>query len=160
VDASLGSSRAAPGDTITVAVRLEGRRDGADTRVIRLTIPKETPEGKAFVVVADGSNASLTKLGLEPSEPRSLRGLADWIDRLVPSDVLAALLLVPSRGASTGSATLTSLPPTAASLLAGNPEPGDVRDVKARLLAESTLSLGRPVAGVVKLEIEIERPRS
>jgi hypothetical protein len=160
LEAALSTRKAAPGETVHATVRLVDRRGEAQTRVLSLTVPRETPEGRAIVLVADGSTASVARLAAQPSEPRSLAGLRDAIAQLVPGDRLAALLLVPGRGATTGDGTLTSLPPSFALVLSegseGNPRPS----VPARILAEEILVLDRPASGSVRLELEVERPRS
>jgi len=160
VEAALSARKAAPGETLHATVRLVDRRGAEQTRVLSLTVPKETPEGRAIVLVGDGNAASGARLAAEPSEPRSLAGLRAAIARLVPADRLAALLLVPGRGATTGDGTLTALPPSFAMVLSegseGNPRPS----VPSRILAEEILVLDRPAFGSVRLELEIERPRS
>ncbi|MDL2718939.1 MAG: SpoIVB peptidase S55 domain-containing protein [Acidobacteriota bacterium] len=160
VEAALSTRKAAPGETLHVTVRLADRRGAEQTRVLFLTLPKETPEGRAIVLVGDGNAASGARLAAQPSEPRNLAGLRDAIGRLVPGDRLAALLLVPARGATTGDATLTALPPSFAMLLSegseGNPRPS----VPSRILAEEIVVLDRPASGSVRLEVEVERPRS
>jgi hypothetical protein len=72
-----------------------------------------------------------------------------------------ATLLVPSRGATTGASTLTSLPPSAAAILSDGEGADPSRSaVSSRLLAEDILTLDRPVTGSIRIEVEIERPRS
>ena len=162
-DAALASHKVAPGDSMLVAtVRLADRRGVETTRVVKLRVPREAPEGRAVLVVADGIAASAMRFGLEPAEPRSLAELRTAIARLVPSDRLVAALIVPARGAATGSATITALPPTAAALLAesSNGLEAPSQTVTARLLAEEIITLDRPFFGSVRLELEIERPRS
>jgi hypothetical protein len=160
VEAALSTRKAAPGETLHATVRLVDRRGAEQTRVLALTVPKETPEGRAIVLVGDGNAASGARLAAQPSEPRSLAGLRAAIERLVPADRLAALLLVPARGATTGDGTLTALPPSFAMVLSegseGNPRPS----VPSRILVEEILVLDRPVSGSVRLELEVERPRS
>ena len=160
VEAALSTRKAAPGETLHATVRLVDRRGAEQTRVLSLTVPKETPEGRAIVLVGDGNAASGARLAAQPSEPRSLAGLRDAIDRLVPADRLAALLLVAARGATTGDGTLTALPPSFAMVLSegseGNPRPS----VPSRIVAEEILVLDRPASGSVRLELEVERPRS
>ena len=162
VDAALASHKAAPGETIAATVRLVDRRGAESTRVVKLRVPREAPEGRAVLVVADGIAASAMRFGLEPAEPRTLAELRTAIARLVPSDRLVAALVVPARGAATGSATITARPPTAAVLLAegSNGLEGPAQTVTARLLAEEIITLDRPFFGSVRLELEIERPRS
>ena len=160
VEAALSMRKAAPGETLHATVRLVDRRGAASTRVLSLTVPKETPEGRAIVLVGDGNAASSARLAADPAEPRSLAGLRSAIARLVPADRLAALLIVPARGATTGDGTLSALPPSFAMVLGegseGNPRPS----VPSRILAEEILALDRPASGAVRLELEIERPRS
>jgi hypothetical protein len=160
VEAALSARKAAPGETLHATVRLVDRRGAEQTRVLSLTVPKETPEGRAIVLVGDGNAASGARLAAEPSEPRSLAGLRAAIARLVPADRLAALLLVPGRGATTGDGTLTALPPSFAMVLSEGSEGNPRASVPSRILAEEILVLDRPASGSVRLELEIERPRS
>ncbi len=160
VDAALSARKAAPGGTLHVTVRLVDRRGGVETRVLSLTVPKETPEGRAIVLVGDGNAASGARVAAQPSEPRSLAGLRAAIARLVPADRLAALLLVPGRGATTGDGTLTALPPSFAMVLSEGSEGNPRHSVPSRILAEEILVLDRPASGSVRLELEVERPRS
>jgi hypothetical protein len=161
-DAGLASHRIAPGQTLVATVRLADRRGTESTRVVKIRVPREAPEGRAVLVVADGIAASAMRFGLQPAEPRTLDELRKTIARLVPSDRLVAALIVPAHGAATGSDTMTALPPTAAVLLAEgmNGSEKTSATVTARLLAEEILTLDRPVAGSIHLELEIERPRS
>jgi hypothetical protein len=161
VDAGLSTRKVAPGQTLTAAVRLAGRRGEEETRVVTLRVPKEAPEGRAFLAIADGASASSARIALDPAPPRSLAGLRRSVERLLPANRLVATLLVPTRGATTGAATLTSLPPSAAAILSdGEGSDPSRASVPARLLAEDILTLDRPVTGSLRLEVEIERPRS
>ena len=160
VEAALSTRKAAPGETLHATVRLVDRRGAEQTRVLSLTVPKETPEGRAIVLVGDGNAASGARLAAQPSEPRSLAGLRDAIERLVPADRLAALLLVPARGATSGDGTLTALPPSFALVLSEGSEGNPRVSVPSRILAEEILVLDRPASGSVRLELEVERPRS
>jgi hypothetical protein len=161
VDAGVSARRVAPGQTVTASVRLAGRRGEEETRVLTLRIPREAPEGRATIVIADGAAASAARLALDPAPPRSLAGLRRMVERLLPANRLVATLFVPARGATTGGATLTALPPSAAAILSEGEgaDPGRSA-VSSRLLAEDILTLDRPVAGSIRIEVEIERPRS
>jgi hypothetical protein len=148
VEAASTARKAAPGGTVTVSVRLAGRREGDVIRLLKLPVPKETPEGRAVIVVADGSNAT------------SLR-TRRFLGSISPSRRLSAFLVVPSRGAVTGNRTLSPLPPSVAGLLAprraGEPSGGDV---EGRIVAEAGETLDLPISGAVRIEIEVEKPRT
>jgi len=161
VDAGASARKVAPGQTLTASVRLAGRRGEEETRVVTLRVPREAPEGRASLVIADGGAASAARLALDPAPPRSLAGLRRMVERLLPANRLVATLLVPARGATTGGATLTALPPSAAAILSDGEgaDPGRSA-VSSRLLAEDILTLDRPVTGSIRIEVEIERPRS
>jgi hypothetical protein len=161
VDAALVSRRVAPGADVVATVRLADRRGAERTEVVRLKVPRELPDGRATLVVGDGNAISGLRLSLEPGEPRSLEELRRFVERIVPADRLGAALVVSGRGAVTGSSTLTSLPPSAAALL-GDGERGDGsrHSLGSRIVAERLLVLDRPVSGAIRLEFEIERPRS
>jgi hypothetical protein len=161
VDAALARHKVEPGQTLTATVRLAGRRGEEQTRVLHVKVPREAPEGRATLVVADGAAASAARLALDPAPPRSLAGLRRSVARLLPANRLVASLVVPARGATTGGSTLTALPPSAAAILADGEGADPARtSVATRLLSEDILTLESPVTGSVRLEVEIERPRS
>jgi hypothetical protein len=160
VEAAARERKVAPGGTVTVSVRLSGRREGDATRLLKLQIPKETPEGKAVVIVADGSGATALRTGMDPSEPRSFEDLMRFLRSISPSSRMTAFVVVPSRGVVTGNRTLSSMPPSVAGLLSarrsGEPSGGEV---EGRIVAESAEALELPVSGTVRIEIEIEKPK-
>ncbi len=160
VDAALGARKVAPGQELSVTVRLADRRGPTTSRSLKLAIPPETPEGRAIVLVGDGNAISGARMAAQPAEPRSLGDFRKMLARIVPNDRLGAALLVPSRGAATGAETLSSVPPTAAALLAEG-ERGETgrSGVGIRILSESLVNAGAPVSGSVRLEIEVEKPR-
>ena len=159
VDAAPASRKVAPGSTLAVAIRLADRRGAESVRVARLAVPAGTPEGRATLVVADGSNATALRLQLDPSEPRTFGQFATAVGRIVPGNRLLAGLLVATRGAATRSETLEALPPTAFALLAGAREQGEsgIADVEARLVSEEILTFDRPVTGAVRIDVDVEK---
>lgn len=161
VGAGVAPLKVAPGQALSVSVRLAGRRAGEETRVITLQVPRAAPEGRAAVVIADGASASAARVALDPAPPRSLAGLRRSVERLLPANRLVATLLVPTRGATTGASTVTALPPSIAAILADGKGGDSTRSAVAfRSLAEEILTLDRPVTGTIRLDVEIERPRS
>lgn len=160
--ATLVSRRVTRGGSVSATLRFVDRRGQETVRVVTVPVPKETPEGKATLVLLDGSNASMLRFALEPVEPRTLAGLVGALGRLVPTNRFLAAVVVASRGTATGTRAFTALPPSAAALLSGSAEPGDTArpDVPSRLLAEETLTFDRPVAGSLRLDFEVERPRT
>jgi hypothetical protein len=160
VRAALSARKVAPGQTLRATVRLADRRGREETRVLSLTVPRETPEGRAIVIVGDGNAASAAHLAAQPAEPRTLSGLRAALARLVPADRLAMLLVVPARGATTGDDTLSALPPSFALVLSEGGDTNGHSSVPIRVLAEEIVTLDRPASGSVRLEIEVERPRS
>lgn len=161
VDAAPGSRKVAPGDSLAVAVRLADRRGAESVRVVRMKVPEQAPEGRATLVVSDGSGATALRQQLDPSEPKTFAELAAFVSRIVPGNRLFAGLLVAGRGASTRNATLGALPPTALALLAGGREQGEtgIADVEGRLVAEEIVPFDRPVSGSVRIDVDIERAR-
>jgi len=101
------------------------------------------------------------RFAVSPGEPRTLAEFARWISRLVPFQ--QALRRHPDsftcRRHGIGDADLAAA--DAAALLAGNPSRGSgAREVGARLLAEELIPFDRPLAGSIRLDFEVERPRS
>ena len=160
VEAALSARKVAPGQVLRATVRLADRRGREETRVLSLTVPRETPEGHAIIIVGDGNAASAARLAAQPAEPRTLAGLRTAIARLVPADRLAALLMVPAQGSTTGDDTLSALPPSFALVLSAGGDANAHASVPIRVLAEEFVTLDRPAFGSVRLELEVERPRS
>ncbi|HMM36606.1 MAG TPA: hypothetical protein PKA62_18025, partial [Thermoanaerobaculia bacterium] len=162
VEAAPVTRTVVPGETLSVAIRLADRRGAESVQMVRLRVPEGTREGRATLVVADGSNATALRMQLDPSEPRTLTQLASFVSRIVPGNRLFAGLLVATRGAATRTRTLEALPPTALALLAGAREQGEagIADVEARLVAEEIVPFDRPVWGAVRIDVDVERPRS
>ena len=160
VGAALSARKVGPGQPLHATVRLADRRGREETHVLSLTVPRETPEGRAIVIVGDGNAASAGRLAAQPAEPRTLSGLRAALARLVPTDRLAALLVVPARGATTGDDTMSALPPSFALVLSEGGDANAHTSVPIRILAEEIVTLDRPASGSVRLEIEVERPRS
>lgn len=161
IRAALASRSVAPGGTLVATVLLADRRGGEISRTVRMKVPDQTQDGRATLYLSDGSAASALRLTLNPVEPKSLAEFRTWVSSLVPSDKLVASLVVPTRGTSTGTSTITSLPPTAAALLSGSLEAGDSRtEVSGRLVGEEIISFDSPVSGSLRLEFEVERPRT
>jgi hypothetical protein len=161
LDAAPATRKVSPGETLAVALRLADRRGVESVRVVHLAVPRGTPEGRATLVVADGSNATALRQLLDPSEPRTLGELAAFVSRIVPGNRLLAGLLVASRGAATRTATLEALPPTALALVAGAREQGEtgIGDIESRLVAEEIVTFDRPVSGAVRIDVDVERAR-
>jgi hypothetical protein len=160
VGAALSARKVAPGQTLRATVRLADRRGREETRVLSLTVPRETPEGRAVVIVGDGNAASAARLAAQPAEPRTLAGLRAALARLVPADRLGALLVVPARGSPTGEDTLSALPPSFALVLSERGDANAQASVPIRIVAEEFVTLDRPAFGSARLEVEVERPRS
>lgn len=159
VGAALSSSRAAPGETLAVAVRLRDRRGSESVRTLHLEIPKNSPEGKASVVVGDGNSATAFRgASLAPGEPASFEELRAWVARIQPATHLWVGLTVLSRGAASAGGVVESLPGTAVSLL-GDTAGRGTHSVDLRLLSESGADFDRPLAGLLRLDVEIERHR-
>lgn len=161
VSAALSDSRVRPGETLVATVRLAERRGKEFVKTLRVPVPKQMPEGRASLVIADGGTASAMRAMLNPAEPRTLAEFRRLLGTLVPGHNLYAGIVVGGRASATGASTITSLPPTAAALLADPPDGSESlrADVPARLVSEEVLALDQPLAGSARLEFEVERPR-
>jgi hypothetical protein len=155
VEAHAVESRLEPGATAHVRVVLRDFRGGTEQRELALTVPADLPAGPCILVVGDGASLDGVRFGLEPAEPRSFAEARELIGSLGSARQLGVLLIAPGQGVAAGGTALSRLPPSMRSLwVVGSPSSKPLRAaIVARVSAEEL----EPLAGLVRIDLEIER---
>jgi hypothetical protein len=111
VDAIPESTLVRPGEALEVRLRLRPFQGEEFTRRVLIEIPREVPEGRLDLVVADGSSWSVYDLQMRPARSGSFRDELGLLERLVPPDRVVLALERPDVGVALEGGTL-SVPPS------------------------------------------------
>ncbi len=155
VEAHVVEPKLEPGSTAHVRLLLRDYRGGTGQRELAIVVPADLAAGPAILVVGDGASLDGVRFGLEPAEPRSFAEARELIGSLGSARQIGALMIVPGQGVAAGGTTLSRLPPSMRSLwVAGAPSS---RALRAAIVARMRREESEPVAGLVRIDIEIER---
>ena len=160
VRAWLERSRVAPGSTVPLKVLLRSYRGEEQLKTLDVEIPKNLPEGKVRLLVADAGTIS----NLEQREignrfvPRNLDQLIRAINSLRKNNRLYVRLTRGERGAIVRGEYLSSLPPSVLSVLEADKSTDGYIPIHNATLWESELVADCSVVGSRVLELEVKIP--
>jgi len=129
--------RAAPGEEVTLRVRLRPYRGGPVTETLTLRVPETAKPGtQAVLEVMDADTSRMLDRSLDPGfyEPKSLGALLEALERTEPSQNMVLRAGFTEQGLRYRGHAMPSLPPSAAGVIGFNASGEDarrlVRDVK------------------------------
>jgi len=158
VDAHASTRRVAPGDEVEIRVDLKPYRGETERRVLTVTVPAEQPAGGYPILVGDGASLDGVRLSVEPREPRTLAQALDFLRSLGSSRSLGAVGLVFRPGVAAGGEALTNLPPSVRAIWSGAGPA--TKALRTAVASDDEWPSDSPVAGVVRLDLEVERDRA
>ena len=143
-----------PGELLGIRVRF--RRPGHPVETVRLeiTIPKELPEGKLDLVVADGASWTLYDLRARPTRVGSFSDEIRLLERLRSSRVLVAALEVPGGSLVLSGGTVAAPVGLVATLSSGLGS--ELQIAKYRVVSETMVDTGGPVAAAGRLRLVVK----
>ncbi len=153
LSAHLLDSRLAPGASTELVVELRNWRGAIERRRLPVTVPSDAPDGRFVLLVGDGASIDSARFALEPALPRTFEQARALLSSLGSARELTLLALLPGRGTVAGGVTHPRLPPTAASLLGGS----GGRPLRAAIATLERREQPRPVAGLVRVDVEVDR---
>ncbi|HWQ08191.1 MAG TPA: hypothetical protein VN436_03755, partial [Holophaga sp.] len=155
VGARLLKSRARRGERLPVLVTLQNIQGVREYATVNLDIPASASPGKATLLVGDG--ASL--LGADPDqraiEVDSFADVVRILNNTLRNNHAYSILVQSMPGAGLRGSRIEGVPPTVASLLAGEGE-GPSNILQRRIIGRAVLPLERELGGLVSLDLEIE----
>jgi len=148
-----------PGERLGVEVVLAPHRRPVERRRLELALPAGLAPGRYPLWVGDGVSIDALRLALEPADPLTFGAARDLLAGLASRDELAALLAVPARGVAAPGETLPRLPGTIQSLRGPGAGRGDEKLLRAAVVLHRREPAGRPLSGLVRLELEVRATR-
>jgi hypothetical protein len=153
-----GRPQASPGEEIELQVELRAWDGSLSRRVERVRLPRELDEGRYTLLVGDGASIDAARLALAPAPPATLDQVLELLGSLRSARELAILGSVPSSGLAVSGDLLPRLPGSMRSIwgLAGARSATPVRNA---VLQNESRPSDRPLAGVVRVDLDIRRER-
>jgi hypothetical protein len=148
-------TRLEPGEQTELVVELRGFRDEIERRRVPLRVPLDLPGKRYSVLVGDGASLDAVRLALEPLEPRTFEQARRLLESLSSARELVVLGLAPAIGTAAGGEPLPRLPPSVSAIWAGS-GPSE-RPMRTGILDRASYPQERPLAGVARVELTIER---
>lgn len=155
-DVSADRTRVRPGEVVNLRVRIRPFRGEVEDLSFEISVPEDVPEGRWTLLVGDGWSIERVRLGLEPGRPRSVQEIVDLLD-LLPSRRDLAFLGLSGEAASLGmDGALFRLPPSIRALRQRPHDPA-LKAQKLSVVQEDAVALERPLQGLLRLDLSVER---
>jgi hypothetical protein len=145
-----------PGDRVRLNVDLVAFRGEPFRRSLAVDLPHDLPAGRYFLLVGDGSSVDAARLAAQPSRPVNFRQALALLSSLHSRRDLVVLGLFGGRGLSVAGQPMPRLPGTVRSLWEPVPSGGAV-PLKLAVAQERVERLDGPIAGIVRVDLEVQR---
>lgn len=156
VGAHAARSRVEPGESLDLFVDLRGWRDRLERRVVTVAIPPDLPSGRYDLLVADGASAGAATRALEPVEPVDFEQALELLRGLGSSRELAVLGVLPGPGLAVAGEALPRLPASVRQIWSAG---GGARPLRLAVAQRDRFPVDRPLAGLVRVQVEVRRPQ-
>jgi hypothetical protein len=149
---------ARPGETLRVALDLDGPRGSQRRETLALRVPETALPGR-YVLLAGSPRALANELGgVAEARRRTAKDAADYLatfESTAADDALEIALALPAEGLVADGREYPALPGTAQMLLRARPAAGDAGRVRGVTVARAGVPLERGVTGVARVSIEV-----
>ncbi|MDX1999395.1 MAG: SpoIVB peptidase S55 domain-containing protein [Thermoanaerobaculia bacterium] len=153
-------SQVRPGETLPVVLDQRGYRGELVRRTIEVPIPPDAPAGKLTLHIGDGASLDALRLSLEPVVPRNLDEALELLGSYLTSRQLGVLAAFPAPGLQVGGKSLTRLPGSIQSIWKSAGSAAPTRPLKSAVRLLSLSPTPVPLAGAVKIDVEVRRPEA
>ena len=146
--------RVKPGDRVQLTLELRPYRGERVRRKMSLTVPENTPDGRYYLMVGDGSSVDAARLMVEPAQAETLEESLDLLRTFHSRRDLRVLGLVAAKGLTVGGHVLPELPASMRSVLATGK---NVSPMQLRVAGAWTEPLDTPIEGIHRVDLTVER---
>ena len=142
------------GEQVHLTLELRPYRGERIRRKMSVTVPKDIPQGRYYLMVGDGSSVDAARLLVEPAQAETLGQSLDLLRSFHSRRELRVLGLVPAKGLTVGGHALPELPASMRSVLATG---RNVAAMQLRIAGAWTESLDTPMEGIHRVDLIVER---
>ena len=146
--------KVAPGEVLGMQVEFEDYRGQRRRQRVEFPIPANVA-GRFYLMIGDGRSADTAYAQLEKIVPGSLEEGLEQLRRQRSSRDLHIFGLEAGPGLAIAGRPMPDLPPSLRSLYG----PGAGTALAWRIAGEKVVELDRPAEGMVRIDLEVERPR-
>jgi len=148
------------GQSFPLRVRLQPRQGPEQTHQLTLTLPPGLVPGRADLLVADAATYADYALRSENATAQSFPQLLELLRRLEPSSTLVVALETREAGLSWGAGAVPALPLSLAFAWQQALTPALAQRLTVNLIPLARLAYPWPVAGALRLPLEITAPEA
>ena len=149
-------TRLAPGEALDLQIDARGWRGETVRWSERLVLPSGLPDGRYSLLVGDGASVDAARLALAPAPPARIEQAIDFLRSLHSTRDLVVLGVLAGAGLSTGGEVLPRLPGSMRSIW-GAMGARSATPVRNAIVQNEAHRRDRPLAGLLRVEIEIRR---
>jgi len=149
-------TRLAPGEALDLQIDARGYRGESVRWSERLVLPSGLPDGRYSLLVGDGASIDGARLALAPAPPARIDQAIEFLRSLHSTRDLVVLGVLAGAGLSSGGEVLPRLPGSIRSIW-GAMGPKSATPVRNAIVQNEAHRRDRPLAGLLRVEIEIRR---
>jgi hypothetical protein len=158
VGAHAARTRLEPGEVLELYVDLRAYRGAPRRRTLTIPIPADLPAGRYTLFVGDGASLDAARFALEPVAPVTFEQALDWLGALGTAREIAVLGVLAGRGLGVAGEVLPRLPASMQAIWAASGG-GGTRPLRLAIAQRLRFAEPEPVAGLVRLDVELRRPQ-
>jgi hypothetical protein len=145
--------KVAPGEKLGLWLEIEDYQGGRRRERLEYTIPRDVL-GRYYLMIGDGGTVDRTYAQLEKPQPKSLQHGLELLREKRSSRELHLFGLERGTGITLGGRALPELPASQRTLFGAAAEAG----LAWRIVGEKVVKLDRVAAGMVRIDLDVERP--
>jgi hypothetical protein len=145
--------KVAPGEKLGLWLEIEDYQGGRRRERLEYTIPHDVL-GRYYLMIGDGGTVDRTYAQLEKPQPKSLQHGLELLREKRSSRELHLFGLERGAGITLGGRALPELPASQRTLFGAAAEAG----LAWRIVGEKVVKLDRVAAGMVRIDLDVERP--
>ncbi len=151
-------SRVEPGQTVPVTLELQEYRGERRRKVVEVVVPETVPAGRYSVLIGDGTSMDAARLTIEQRTPQTLEQALALLRSFRSRRELVTYGLIAKPGLALAGEAMPDLPGSVRSIVAAGATAAPSA-LWLDIAYEAVEVLQRPVDGVLRVDLEVRRPK-
>jgi hypothetical protein len=148
--------RVAPGEVVPLVLEVKPYRGERFRHRVEFTIPENTPEGRYYLLIGDGTSMDAARAQIEQATPETFEQVLRQLRKLESRRELRIFGLRAAPGLAVGGEVLPQLPASVRALFGtGSPQAGT--PLNLAIDRETSQTLDYPIQGALRVDLEIRR---